>query len=92
MRVVKKISVDYPGLNLRIRQKREEEGLTMAEFARRTGFTRAHVRNVELGIEKTISWEFLRQCEKVLKHNFGVILNCPCYYHHEERANYKTEE
>lgn len=45
-------------LNQKIRQLREDEGLTIAQVAKATGYTKSAISRMEIG-SRTISWKYL---------------------------------
>ena len=61
-------------LNQKIRQLREDEGLTLAQVARATGYTVSAISRMETG-SRTISWKYLNFWIDNGRINFNDIRN-----------------
>lgn len=61
-------------LNQKIRQLREDEGITLAQVAKATGYTASAISRMETG-SRTISWKYLNFWIDSGRINFNDIRN-----------------
>jgi transcriptional regulator with XRE-family HTH domain len=72
MKVRRVQEVDVAGLSQKIRQARENKGLSISGLGKASGISRKSLSNFELGHVEAIAYPTLKKLEDVLETDFGI--------------------